>query len=355
LTTNRVGVFDEAFKSRIHISLYYPELTWDQTTKIWDTHIKTAAKDSRIDLVESDLQSMANEIWMRQRNPEYGPVWNGRQIRNAFQSAVALAEYYATPGSKIKLEKRHFQRVFAASDEFSNYIWKVKKQHTDADWNKLWMMRRDDYVYNPLYSELGMQQAAAQGQPPTQSGLMAKPVFGQPRAQAGWIPDSTFGQSLAVQSTPFGVTSPQMAAQIAAQQALQQQFNPLAGAGLATLHNQQFASNQGLGVNYNHGPTLQSPFPSQPQQQKIPGYQGYPQQQMNYGSQGQQSTAPATGPIEGQQMNYGGYGPQATMSTVGPTAGQQMTEPMQPSPSHPGPNERAPGGFPGQMPQMPPP
>lgn len=26
LTTNRVGAFDEAFKSRIHISLYYPPL-----------------------------------------------------------------------------------------------------------------------------------------------------------------------------------------------------------------------------------------------------------------------------------------------------------------------------------------
>ena len=34
LTTNRVGISDEAFKSRIHISLYYPPLNWQQTEKI---------------------------------------------------------------------------------------------------------------------------------------------------------------------------------------------------------------------------------------------------------------------------------------------------------------------------------
>ncbi|KAI1157218.1 hypothetical protein F4825DRAFT_468016 [Nemania diffusa] len=40
LTTNRVGTLDEAFKSRIHVSLYYPPLDRTQTTAIFDVSIR---------------------------------------------------------------------------------------------------------------------------------------------------------------------------------------------------------------------------------------------------------------------------------------------------------------------------
>jgi len=39
LTTNRVGTLDEAFKSRIHLSLYYPSLNRDQTLQIFEMNI----------------------------------------------------------------------------------------------------------------------------------------------------------------------------------------------------------------------------------------------------------------------------------------------------------------------------
>jgi hypothetical protein len=35
LSTNRVGTIEETFRSRIHLSLYYPELTKKQNRKIW--------------------------------------------------------------------------------------------------------------------------------------------------------------------------------------------------------------------------------------------------------------------------------------------------------------------------------
>ncbi|OCK84604.1 P-loop containing nucleoside triphosphate hydrolase protein, partial [Lepidopterella palustris CBS 459.81] len=35
LTTNRVGMIDEGFNSRIHISLYYPPFDWTTTKAIW--------------------------------------------------------------------------------------------------------------------------------------------------------------------------------------------------------------------------------------------------------------------------------------------------------------------------------
>lgn len=40
LTTNRVGTMDEAFKSRIHVSLYYAPLTLSQTEKISEVNIE---------------------------------------------------------------------------------------------------------------------------------------------------------------------------------------------------------------------------------------------------------------------------------------------------------------------------
>lgn len=40
LTTNRVKAFDEAFKSRVHMQLYYSPLGWKQTKCIWETNMK---------------------------------------------------------------------------------------------------------------------------------------------------------------------------------------------------------------------------------------------------------------------------------------------------------------------------
>ena len=52
LTTNRVGIIDPAFKSRIHVSLYYPPLNGATTIKIWRVNIKrirSSEKDYEVD------------------------------------------------------------------------------------------------------------------------------------------------------------------------------------------------------------------------------------------------------------------------------------------------------------------
>lgn len=120
LTTNRVGVFDETFKSRIHISLYYPPLKQEQTQKIWRSHIEKLMLDLRIETDRIDLILCANEIYKRQQDLQFGPVWYGRQIRNAFQSAVALAGFHANPGERIRLTRKYFQQVFEVSGQFNN-------------------------------------------------------------------------------------------------------------------------------------------------------------------------------------------------------------------------------------------
>lgn len=143
LTTNRVGAFDEAFKSRIHISLYYPELAKVQSLKIWEMNLERAKKIdlertrtptmSGMIIDEEDIKSYAEIHWIENQNGV--GKWNGRQIRNAFQTASALALYEAhmvnarrlaeDPDAEItppQLKRKHFEKVAKATSQFGEYM-----------------------------------------------------------------------------------------------------------------------------------------------------------------------------------------------------------------------------------------
>lgn len=97
LTTNRVGMFDDAFKSRIHLSLYYPPLNRKSSFKVWKMNINEARKRG-LEVDERRITKFAKEHFDSLEDHK-GPqstivgssIWNGRQIRNAFQTAIALA------------------------------------------------------------------------------------------------------------------------------------------------------------------------------------------------------------------------------------------------------------------------
>ena len=140
LTTNRVGAFDEAFKSRIHVSLYYPPLDWAQTDAIWRMHMrrlieKKARKDIILHIDEPEILTFAKRHYLLTASKK--AKWNGRQIRNAFQTATSLAEYEAhenkskqnkdrsleqTTTTELELKVDHFERVAWASFEFDKYL-----------------------------------------------------------------------------------------------------------------------------------------------------------------------------------------------------------------------------------------
>jgi ATP-dependent Clp protease ATP-binding subunit ClpA len=80
LTTNRVGHFDEAFKSRIHLSLGYEKLTDDARARIWDNLFRKLGSDhkrggSRI-TYEYDAKAYVKSKEVQALE------WNGREIRN---------------------------------------------------------------------------------------------------------------------------------------------------------------------------------------------------------------------------------------------------------------------------------
>jgi hypothetical protein len=124
LTTNRVGHFDPAFFSRIHVYIGYKPLDAQGRKRIWlqffsklekergdEVQVKAGAK--RYILSDDVLKDIE---------------WNGREIRNAFQTAVALAEYEAMQrGEKdgkleIELRQDHFEKVVEMSDNFKKYL-----------------------------------------------------------------------------------------------------------------------------------------------------------------------------------------------------------------------------------------
>ena len=140
LTTNRIGTIDPAFKSRIHMSLNYPRLSQKITKEIWDWHI------NRVSRAKPDLMIDTKEIkkWAKTHYKELEKehsVWNGRQIRNAFQTALALAEYdsvkinekHGIKDAKPHLEAKHFEQVATASKGFDMYLRRTWGGQSDAD------------------------------------------------------------------------------------------------------------------------------------------------------------------------------------------------------------------------------
>ena len=161
LTTNRVGSIDEAFKSRIHIILYYPPLDRKQTMAIWEMNMnrledKKKRRNERFNVDKEEIFSFARQHY--KQNSFKNAQWNGRQIRNAFQTAFALAgfeAYEAAQNSRAvagaepssfepHLKAAHFETVAKASMEYDDYLYKLRGK-TDASRAFFDQERADQY------------------------------------------------------------------------------------------------------------------------------------------------------------------------------------------------------------------
>lgn len=146
LTTNRVGAFDEAFRSRIHVSLYYPKLDKPTTIQIWERSLSRLRKSSlKLDFSEDEILKFAESHWL-ENEKKPSRLWNGRQIKNAFQTALALAnwEFYESKiGQSLQrplLKAKHFESVAKTSAHFDDYISDI--HGTEDTWSE--MAARDE-------------------------------------------------------------------------------------------------------------------------------------------------------------------------------------------------------------------
>ncbi|KAI2896788.1 hypothetical protein CBS76997_9224 [Aspergillus niger] len=126
LTTNRVGHFDDAFISRIHVVIRYDNLSEENRRTIWEQFFDKLA-DERHDFVvtrRAKSYVLEDEVISKMQ-------WNGREIRNASQTAVALAEYrFSQKPDKSKddgptLDQRDFEQVCNMTRDFKQYLTTV--------------------------------------------------------------------------------------------------------------------------------------------------------------------------------------------------------------------------------------
>ncbi|KAI0421210.1 hypothetical protein F5X98DRAFT_294443 [Xylaria grammica] len=146
LTTNRVGTIDEAFKSRIHMSLYYPPLDKTQTRDIFRLNIAKLREieaqrhemtgEPPLEIKESQILDFAGRHF--EENARSTGCWNGRQIRNAFQIASSLAHHNYTietenardlgqqaPAAPM-LDRSLFEKVQMSTQSFDRHMMKTK-------------------------------------------------------------------------------------------------------------------------------------------------------------------------------------------------------------------------------------
>lgn len=142
LTTNRVGSIDDAFKSRIHMSLYYPPLDKSQTRDIFRLNVAKLREieeqrhqltgEPRLQVREAEIVEFASKHY--EDNARSTGCWNGRQIRNAFQIASSLAhhtysEQVATARARGErmpagpvLDKALFEKVQMSTASFDRHM-----------------------------------------------------------------------------------------------------------------------------------------------------------------------------------------------------------------------------------------
>ncbi|RYN29650.1 hypothetical protein AA0115_g5269 [Alternaria tenuissima] len=107
LTTNRIGTFDEAFKSRIQLALRYPRLNKEGRWEIWRNFVHALSEAGENINGEEIIGKL--DILARHR-------LDGRQIRNTISTARQLAQY-----KKEKLRYSHVDQAVRVANEFEKY------------------------------------------------------------------------------------------------------------------------------------------------------------------------------------------------------------------------------------------
>ncbi|KAL8647692.1 MAG: hypothetical protein Q9210_005401 [Variospora velana] len=106
LTTNRIKMFDVAVQSRVHLAVRYQDFS--------DTDRKQVFMNFYSQLTTQNCDEL---IPLKAYIKDFDENFNGRQIRNVFSSALALARE-----EKRKVLVSDFKKVVKVTKEFQNYL-----------------------------------------------------------------------------------------------------------------------------------------------------------------------------------------------------------------------------------------
>ncbi|KAI1379319.1 hypothetical protein F4677DRAFT_464703 [Hypoxylon crocopeplum] len=121
LTSNRVGTFDEAFKSRIQLALHYPSLDAPSRRKIWHNFL---------DMLRADNEDVDFDDIIAHMDKLAGYEMNGRQIRNALTTARQLAIF-----EEETLDWDRLKDSIEVAGDFNRYLKEVHG-HTEEQWSR---------------------------------------------------------------------------------------------------------------------------------------------------------------------------------------------------------------------------
>ena len=85
LTSNRVGTFDDAFVSRIHVVIHYPDFTNEKRSQIWEIFF------NKLEREKENIKFTQRTVDYAKESKEVQSLgWNGREIRNGMHTAFPL-------------------------------------------------------------------------------------------------------------------------------------------------------------------------------------------------------------------------------------------------------------------------
>ena len=128
LTTNRIGTFDEAFKSRIQLALHYPPLDRDGRWEVLRNFVQSLSEAGE----NIDNKEISKKLDILARHK-----LNGRQIRNTISTARQLAQY-----KKETLRYAHVDQAVGVVNEFEKYVTDVHG-HDDEEYARDQGLRND--------------------------------------------------------------------------------------------------------------------------------------------------------------------------------------------------------------------
>jgi hypothetical protein len=130
LTTNRVGQIDDAFMSRVHVAIGYEPLTTEARKEIWQGFFTKLEKERKSEI----KVGLAAKRFILESEEVRKIELNGREIRNALQTAITLAEYEtlesgnATDNELVVVEEAHFRSVLSMTEKFHNYVTSIRRE-----------------------------------------------------------------------------------------------------------------------------------------------------------------------------------------------------------------------------------
>ena len=135
LTTNRVGTFDTAFQSRIHLTIEYPKLDFRSKMLVWRTFVRPRSDASQYgsNIGEKDLRALA-EMDM-----------NGREIKNIVKTARLLASR-----KKMPLAVEHVATVLRVKDGSPVTV----KGTSSVTWSVQLMIQLSRVLINKIYVKI---------------------------------------------------------------------------------------------------------------------------------------------------------------------------------------------------------